>query len=119
MLRTALLAGIAVVLLSNIQGHAQEIRNVRCDKIKLSWTVENQFAVVNAHNGCWAPMYVAVCIPLKSGGWVRYGTPSPVPPGQIQPINVGVLNGINLGKAPCWSAGSLTADDPCKAPCDR
>lgn len=112
--KTTLLAW-GILFLFAAQGSAQQVHNIVCNKITLSWTCDGQFAVINAYNGCpEAPMYVAVCITFKDGRKQALQTVGPVPYGQTKPITIGLPKDISERAPVRWAAWSLIPSDPCR-----
>jgi hypothetical protein len=94
---------------------AQEIRDIQCNAIRLSWTKNGEFAIANVYNGCpQAAVYVAVCVTLGNGARVPRQTVGPVPYGQTQAINIGAISNLDLSAPVPWVAWSLIASDPCR-----
>lgn len=108
---------VLTAIIFSFIGHskAQEPRDIRCDAIKLSWTRNGNFAVINAYNGCVeGAVYVAVCITLANETRVSRQTVDPVPYGQTAPITIGMISDIDLNATVPWTAWSRIPQNPCK-----
>lgn len=112
-IKAAILAVTIPVVLS-VDCRAQGIQDIICNNITLSATMENQFVVLHAYNGCpQGAVYVAVCVTLADGTRVSRQTVGLVPYGQTRPITIGTVTSLNMRAPLPWVSWSLIARNPC------